>query len=240
MFLQYVLHRHCAPLTAALLALLFAGEARAVDPKHAQSWIATISTTSQLLKDGSYERALPLLNKVTKEMLDVLAPTHDSRLVLLVPLIQTAIAEAGMGDRPAALWHWHMAQTLDPAAGHSDLSMFGEPGQFLKQNILADPNASNCPSKPLPKNVSPPKIEKIVEPSYPEGSRLSRASGLVILAVKIGTDGTTSEPRLVKSLQAPFDYAAMEALRGWRFSPALEDGKPVETTFCVTLRYRLR
>ncbi len=78
------------------------------------------------------------------EMLRILGPSDATTYVLAVPLIQLALAEEGSGNRGAALWHWHMAQTLYPKTAESDLSMFGEPGAFLKRNLLSNPTRESC------------------------------------------------------------------------------------------------
>jgi TonB family protein len=130
-----------------------------------------------------------------------------------------------------------MAQTLFPKTADSDLSMFGAPGELLKQNLLANPRPEKCASNP--EAMARPRVEKRVEPSYPRGAREFRERGIVIIEIKIGADGLPSEPRIVKPLSAPLSYAALESLRNWTFTPATVDGKPVESTFCMTINFKL-
>ncbi len=172
-------------------------------------------------------------------MLDALGPSDETTYVLVVPLIQTALAEVGSGDRAAGLWHWHMAQTLFPKSAESDLSAFGEPGVILKNNILPSPNPEKCP-RPPSEATTPPAVISTAEPSYPRGAVAFGNQGLLIVAAKIGADGSVTEPRVVKPLPTPLAYAALEALRRWRFKPAMVDGAAVESTFCLTINYRLK
>lgn len=212
--------------------------AHAVEKRYVDSWSSKLATTSQLLKDGAYAQALTILKDVTDEMFRVLGPGDATTYVLSIPLIQIALAEAGLGDRRAALWHWHMAQTLYPKTADSDLSMFGEPGEFLKKNLLSNPTPEKC--APRPEGMTPPKVSKTIEPLYPEGARKFRERGIVIVDLKIGVDGVPSEPRVVKPLSAPLTYAALGALRSWTFTPAMLDGKPIESSFCITVNFKLR
>lgn len=226
-------------LTFSLIAIFvsIAPSAMAVEKAVAERWVNQLATTSAMLKVKSYARALPILRKLTTEMMGRLGPSDETTYVLVVPLIQIALAEEGLGDHAAAMWHWDMAQTLYPKAAESDLSMFGDPGAVLKQNILTDPNPSECP-KPKADETKPTVVTH-VPPQYPDGARQFRARGIVIMWLKIRPDGSPAEPRVVKPLPAPLTYAALEAARMWKFKPAERDGQPVEANFCLTINYKL-
>jgi len=223
--------------TLACIALLFVtADLSAWD--YAREWNVKLSKTAQLLKAGSYSQALPELDAITAEMLGTLGPDEKNTYFLVVPLIQRAIAEAGMGDERAAVWHWHMAQTLDPRAAGANLSAFGEPGALLQRHLLASPRMESC-AQEHPKGMVLPKALRTVEPQFPEGSRLAREKGIVIIDVTVGADGVPREPRLIKPLSGSLSYSAMDAVRQWTFAPATLDGKPAETTFCLTINFKL-
>ncbi len=230
------LRRFSLPLIVMFI-ISIAPSAWAVDKAVADRWANQLATTSAMLKVKSYQSALPILRKLTVEMMGQLGPSDETTYVLVVPLIQIALAEEGLGDHAAAMWHWDMAQTLYPKAAESDLSMFGDPGVVLKQNILVDPNPSECPKPRV--NETKPTVLKHVPPQYPDGARRFRARGIVIMWLKIRPDGSAAEPRVVKPLPAPLTYAALEAARMWKFKPAERDGKPVESNFCLTINYKL-
>jgi TonB family protein len=204
----------------------------------ATAWTNKLAHTSALLKKGAYRDALPVLRRLTNEMLDTLGPSDQATYVLAVPLIQTALAEKGTGDQESAIWHWHMAQTLYPKTAEADLSMFGPPGEFLKENLLSNPRPESCIHEA--DGISPPAVVKAIKPRYPEGARQFRESGFLIVHLRVTADGFPHEPRLVKPLPAPLSYAALEALRSWRFKPATHDGEPVASSFCLTINYMLK
>jgi TonB family protein len=153
-----------------------------------------------------------------------------------VPLIQTAIAEVGSGDRAAGIWHWHMAQTLYPKSAESDLSAFGEPGAVLKRNLLTAPRLKQCRTSQA---NTPPAPTTQRQPDYPRGAKQFGNQGDFIVDVKIRADGTVAEPRIVRPLPAPLAYAALEAVRGWRFTPATRNGAPVDVNFCLAVKFRI-
>ena len=219
-------------LLAALL--LVTTTASAVEKAQADAWTNQLKKTSALLKQRSYAEALPILRKLNREMLDALGPGDEATYVLVVPLIQTAIAEIGTGDRAAGLWHWHMAQTLYPKSAESDLRAFGEPGAVLKRNLLTTPRLKQCRTSVA---ATAPSPTVRTAPTYPRGARTFGNQGDFIIDVKIRADGTVAEPRIVRPLPTPLAYAALEAVREWKFKPATRDGAPVDVNFCLAVHY---
>lgn len=222
-----------------LFAALFlaASSASAVEKAQADAWTNQLEKTSTLLKQRSYAEALPILRKLNREMLEALGPGDEATYVLVVPLIQTAIAEIGSGDRAAGLWHWHMAQTLYPKSAQSDLSAFGEPAAVLERHILVNPRPADCLGAQA---TTRPEVVKRVAPDYPTGARRFKNEGALMVDVHVLVDGTVAEPRIVNALPAPLAYAALDALRHWRFTPGKRDGKPVATNFCITVNFDLQ
>jgi TonB family protein len=227
------------PRFAALLlmTILAASPAAAVEKRIAERWGANLVRTTNMLKAGSYGQAFPILKNTIDEMLSLLGPGDETTYVFIVPLIQMALAEEGLGDHVAAIWHWHMAQTIYPKSAETDLSAFGAPGETLKQNILSNPNPPAC----LHSGSKEPRanVLKPFSPKYPEGARQFRERGIVIVNLTIAEDGSISEPRVVKPLPTPLTYAALESIRFWKFAPATVDGNAVKSDFCLTVNYKL-
>ncbi|MBK7878845.1 MAG: energy transducer TonB [Planctomycetes bacterium] len=68
-------------------------------------------------------------------------------------------------------------------------------------------------------------------PAYPRESEVRGEHGEVLCRLHIGADGkVTSVELLTSSGFKRLDRAALEALKRWRFQPALEAGKPVAST----------
>ena len=98
--------------------------------------------------------------------------------------------------------------------------------------------------KPIPVRVGgnikvPTKVVN-VNPVYPASMRAAGRTGVVPLDALIGTDGTVVFARVVSaSVHPDFADAAVEAVRQWKFSPTLLNGKPVEVLMTVTINFSL-
>ena len=55
-----------------------------------------------------------------------------------------------------------------------------------------------------------------------------------------GGDGSVGEVRLLRGLGAGLDQRAIDAVRQWRFSPALRQGTPVDVVVEVAVEFKLR
>jgi periplasmic protein TonB len=77
-------------------------------------------------------------------------------------------------------------------------------------------------------------------PVYPRQARLMGWEGSVVLRVLVDTQGNAADVAVVSgSGQAVLDQSAVETVRRWRFSPAMEAGKPVTMVHDVRIRFRL-
>jgi protein TonB len=77
-------------------------------------------------------------------------------------------------------------------------------------------------------------------PDYPQMSRRLGEQGTVVLRVMISPDGRAGEIQLSKSSgHARLDRAAIEAVREWRFVPALKGGRPVAAWYEWRWEFRL-
>ncbi len=89
-------------------------------------------------------------------------------------------------------------------------------------------------------NIKPPLKLKDVRPVYPAAMREAGLAGVVPLEAIIGIDGAVASVRVVSAQVHPgLALAAAEAVRQWKFSPTLLNGKPVEVVMNVTVRFDL-
>lgn len=104
------------------------------------------------------------------------------------------------------------------------------------------------PPKPVPQ---PPKADPVrseatmlrsseLQPPYPASEMRAEVEGSVSIRVTIGPNGRVVRAEKVSATSNAF-YQATErhALRAWRFKPATVDGKPVESTKVITVRFQL-
>lgn len=96
------------------------------------------------------------------------------------------------------------------------------------------------PQRPGWDGVGYPECVYCPTPSFSEEARKSKLQGSVTLHIVVGTDGRAANLRVVRGLGMGLDERAMEAVRGWRFKPALgPGGKPVPTEVLIEVTFRL-
>jgi protein TonB len=77
-------------------------------------------------------------------------------------------------------------------------------------------------------------------PRYPLSARRSGEEGTVLLRVRVTADGAAVQVELDRSSGHPLlDGAAQEAVRGWKFVPALRGNRNVEDWVRVPVVFRL-
>lgn len=78
-------------------------------------------------------------------------------------------------------------------------------------------------------------------PPYPRGPLTDGIEGTVVLELLVGTDGHVLQARVVRgSGDRRLDAAARDTiLRGWRFAPAMRDGRPIQALGLVPVVFRL-
>jgi protein TonB len=87
--------------------------------------------------------------------------------------------------------------------------------------------------------VSAPKIIYQPDPEYSEEARKAKYQGTCVLWLVVGPDGKPRDIRVQRTLGLGLDEKAIEAVRTWRFEPALKDGKPVAVQINVEVSFRL-
>jgi protein TonB len=81
---------------------------------------------------------------------------------------------------------------------------------------------------------------KIVDafPVYPRLAKAARIQGLVVIEAIIGKDGNVHLPHIIRS--APMlDYAALSAVRRWKYMSATVDGEPTDVIMTITVTFNL-
>jgi TonB family protein len=103
--------------------------------------------------------------------------------------------------------------------------------------VQADRWPAAAPKPSAEDEIVQPRRISHVAPEYPASEKASRVQGLVVVAMRIDTEGRVREARIERSLGAAFDEAALAAVRQWRFEPARRAGHPIEVDFRVTINF---
>jgi protein TonB len=78
------------------------------------------------------------------------------------------------------------------------------------------------------------------EPEYPRAARQAGLGGRVTLRAVIAEDGSVEAVEVLSSSNSLFDSSAVDAVRKWRYRPALMNGRPVRVYFSVVVNFVVR
>ena len=95
------------------------------------------------------------------------------------------------------------------------------------------------PAPSLPRQVhevEPPQLVHSIPLVYPEFARQRRIRGLVLVKARIAKDGTVAKAEFAGGLPI-FRDSALDAVRRWRYKPAMRDGQPVERQIEIQLDF---
>jgi TonB family protein len=109
------------------------------------------------------------------------------------------------------------------------------------------PNAPSPVSKeervkrglPLDADITPPRVVFAGEPEFPEKARKYKGPYNIVVHIQIDKDGKVQEARVVNSVGHAFDEKALEAVRQYRFKPAMQDGSPIPWDMDVEINFQV-
>lgn len=87
--------------------------------------------------------------------------------------------------------------------------------------------------------ISAPQALSAPDPEYTEEARNAKTQGTCILWLIVDDQGHPRDIRVVRGLGFGLDTKAVEAVKQWRFQPALKDGRPVNVQISVEVGFRL-
>ena len=87
--------------------------------------------------------------------------------------------------------------------------------------------------------VSAPRVIYQPDPEYSEEARKAKYQGTCVLWLIVGPDGRPRDIKVSRTLGLGLDEKAVEAVKSWRFEPAMKDGKPVAVQINVEVSFRL-
>lgn len=87
--------------------------------------------------------------------------------------------------------------------------------------------------------VSAPQLIYQVEPEFSEEARKAKFAGNVLVNLWVDTNGMPSHIRVIRPVGMGLDEKAVEAVRQYRFKPAMENGKPVLVELNVEVNFQI-
>jgi len=154
-----------------------------------------------------------------------------------------AALASGSGDADGAAWWWFTAVSMNSKAarallpGFLDLGLLKSlppPRQLTGRSFSAKRSRDQVllPSGQLVSGTAPAVALRPEVPRYLFSSVPGVARTDVKIEVLVGEDGVPREPLLISAHALPLHaFLAFHYLRGWRFTPAVVDGRPVISAF---------
>jgi protein TonB len=127
-------------------------------------------------------------------------------------------------------------KTQDAVRSSSAVEASGSTGN----KVAAPPAAEQVSSNSLESNVQPP--EPVFRPApdwsqFPTG-HIPGPGG--VYSARVDVSGNVIGVTVVRPGHPRVDELVLEALRTWRFKPAMSDGRPIEATYHLTININLK
>jgi len=180
-------------------------------------WRRDQTAIEALLQQKRYAEARKASVKLTNHMLDRMAADDDSGKLFARTIALRAAAEDGLGNVDDTNWYRQVAKALDPQV---TLPAMTTPLPAPMAIVLA----MEVTEKP-----------QVIHKRDPERPGSVNGGAVAIVRVVIDVDGVVRQPGIVNSQVPAASYAALEAVKQWRFRPAKKDGKAVATPFNMTI-----
>jgi TonB family protein len=87
--------------------------------------------------------------------------------------------------------------------------------------------------------ISAPQPVSTPDPEYTEQARQAKTQGTCILWMIVDDQGRPRDIRVVRGLGFGLDAKAIDAVRQWKFQPAMKDGHPVNVQISVEVGFKL-
>jgi len=87
--------------------------------------------------------------------------------------------------------------------------------------------------------ISAPQALATPDPEYTEEARNAKTQGMCVLRLIVDDQGNPRDIRVVRGLGFGLDAKAIDAVKQWRFQPAMKDGRPVSVLISVEVGFHL-
>jgi protein TonB len=108
-----------------------------------------------------------------------------------------------------------------------------------EENIQIDDDALPPPDEFVPFETPPAAVTRI-QPDYPELARKAGIEGTVLIKILVDKQGRVRDAILLRGVGAGLDEAALEAIRKWVYTPAIQNSRPVAVWVAQPVNFRLR
>lgn len=184
--------------------------------------------------DVSYRLPLAL---TVDALRDLPSPTSDSDVRLSIKLLghddRSASYEVQFYERSTLIADTRVAAVRGQQAVVGGLDGEEAPYLFLVIEPAVGPMQ-------VEGDVTPPRVLFKEPPPYPAEAKANRTEGIVVVQTVIDRSGLIEDVKVLRGAPDGLTEAAVDAVRQWRFEPALLDGQPVAVYYNLTINFRLQ
>ncbi|MBP7148815.1 MAG: TonB family protein [Acidobacteria bacterium] len=150
--------------------------------------------------------------------------------------IAPAPAAAGAGAPDAAEQPQVSTETAAPAEAED--ATLQEPAAVEVWDEGAQPLRAGATNASTPELIPSSRVE----PVYPRMARSARVEARVVLRIAVTTTGQVGRVTVLSEPPGKlgFGEAAVAAVKKWRYTPAMLDGRPIEVSRTVVINFRAR
>jgi TonB family protein len=112
------------------------------------------------------------------------------------------------------------------------------PNQFAE--VTPGPTPTGVQPKKIGGSVSAPKVIHQVEPEFSDQAKQDKTftSGNVLVHLWVDQNGNPSHVHVIRGVGEGLDEKAIEAVKQYKFTPAMEDGKPVLVELNIEVNFQ--
>ncbi len=190
-----------------------------------EPWRSGFKRIESDLDAGRWQDGAHNAGQLAERMARLFPASPTGRVMVGSALAMQAIAEVEAGRRDEALWHWQVAQNLNPELQRAPFAeAFGETGAWLEVHRLRSPGSLKVPAAAA---TTPPAPLSVPVPKPPAELRQAWRSKPLEVEVVIDSSGQVRSPVVLDGGELPGKvYFGLAALKRWRFRPALAGGEP--------------
>ncbi|HVB08726.1 MAG TPA: TonB family protein [Candidatus Acidoferrales bacterium] len=228
-----------------------ASQPAAVTPSPVET--SSVLTPSSTSEQPPHSAAIAKPSPATPENPITAEPVRDTQkgsASTSHPIISTGTADIYAGDlrarpqitrRAAAHVTAPMPNVTAPASMDIPASAGGNALGSLVSGGARSSLVAPAPPKPALAqggNVQLPRLISSVAPVYPQLATANHVEGDVKIQAQISASGRVTSTKVISG-PILLRGAAIDAVRKWKYSPAILDGKPIATQYAVTVRFHL-
>jgi TonB family protein len=102
-----------------------------------------------------------------------------------------------------------------------------------------DESATGVVPKKIGGGVSRPVLIYSVQPEFSEQAKKDKVGGTVIIRLWVDEQGRPEHVRVLRGVGNGLDEKAVEAVKQYKFKPAMEDGKPVLVELNTEVNFKI-